>query len=209
MSDYLVQPKSAPRGGILVLHPWWGLNDVIKKFCDHLAENGYSALAVDLYDGKIASTIAEAEKLSGTLTRKKVEPHLVESAERLQSILQGQPIGVIGFSLGAWWSLWLNEQIPNRIAATVLFYGTRGMKDTSTRSTFLGHFAETDPYTSDSGRKKLEKTLKAAGKDVSFHVYPGTGHWFFESDRPEYNAPAADLAWDRTIEFLKSNLGGS
>lgn len=206
MSEYLVRPKSTPRGGILVLHPWWGLNEVIKGFCDRLAENGYHVLAVDLYDGKVASTIAEAEKLSGTLIRKKVEPHLVESAERLQSILRGQPIGVVGFSLGAWWSLWLNERLPDRIAATVLFYGARGMKDTRTRSAFLGHFAETDKYVSDSGRKKLEKTLKAAGRDASFHVYPGTGHWFFESDRPEYNAQAADLAWSRTTDFLKTHL---
>jgi len=67
MSDYLVNPKSTARGGILVLHPWWGLNNVIKGFCDRLAENGYHALAVDLYDGKVASTVAEAEKPSGTL----------------------------------------------------------------------------------------------------------------------------------------------
>jgi len=100
----------------------------------------------------------------------------------------------------------LNERLPDHIATTILFYGARGMKDTSTRSAFLGHFAETDQYVSDSGRKKLEKTLKAAGRDVSFHVYPSTGHWFFESDRPEYNAPAADLVWSRTIEFLKTHL---
>jgi carboxymethylenebutenolidase len=53
----------------------------------------------------------------------------------------------------------------------------------------------------------MEKTLTAAGGQTSFHTYPDTRHWFFENDRPEYNAPAAKLAWDRTTEFLKSQLG--
>jgi carboxymethylenebutenolidase len=206
MGAYLAHPQATPRGGILVVHPWWGLNDFIKGFCGRLSENGYHVLAVDLYDGKTASAIAEAEKLRGALTRRQVEPLLVASVEQLQSLVQGQSIGVVGFSLGAWWSLWLNERMPKSIAATVLFYGTRGMKDISTRSAFLGHFADTDPYVMVSGRKKLEKTLKAAGREVSFHVYPGTNHWFFESDRPEFQAEAAELAWQRTVEFLESEL---
>jgi carboxymethylenebutenolidase len=80
------------------------------------------------------------------------------------------------------------------------------MKINDTGSAFLGHFAETDIYVSDSGRKKLEKTLKAAGGDVSFHVYPNTQHWFFENDRPEFQDQAAKLAWQRTITFFNSNL---
>jgi carboxymethylenebutenolidase len=209
MGNYLVKPQVSSKGGVLVLHPWWGLNDFIKGFCGQLSENGYTALAVDLYDGKTASTIAEAEKLRGALTRRQAEPLLMASAEQLRAAIQGQSIGVVGFSLGAWWSLWLNERMSESIAATVLFYGTRGMKDVSTRSAFLGHFAETDPYVMVSGRKKLEKTLKAAGREVFFHVYPGTNHWFFESDRPEFQAEAAALAWQRTVEFLKSELGGA
>jgi len=98
------------------------------------------------------------------------------------------------------------DEKPKTFAAAVSFYATRGMKCIRTSSAFLGHFAETDPYVSDSGRKKLEKTLTTAGADVSFHVYPNTSHWFFENDRPEYNAQAADLAWKRTTDFLKTNL---
>jgi carboxymethylenebutenolidase len=206
MSNVTILPLGACRGGVLVLHPWWGLNEFILDFSNRLAADGFQVLAVDLYDGKIARTIAEAEKLKGTLTRKKVEPLLSESVSQLQSALPRQAIILVGFSLGAWWALWLNEQFPRDIAATVLFYGTRGMQDTSTRSAFLGHFAETDPYVMDSGKKRLEKTLRGAGRAVSFHTYPGTGHWFFESDRPEYQADAAQLAWERTLDFLKSNL---
>jgi carboxymethylenebutenolidase len=207
MSNFLSIPKEPLGRGILVIHPWWGLNDFIKRFAERLSENGYHVLAVDLYDGRLAHTIPEAEKLKSTLTRKQVEPLLLKSAQELQTVVDGQPLGLIGFSLGAWWSLWLNEQIPEAFAATVLFYGTRGMKDFSTRSAFLGHFAENDPYVMDSGRMRLEKTLRSAGRQVDFHLYPGTQHWFFESDRPEYEPLAAQLAWQRTHEFLQTWLG--
>ncbi len=99
------------------------------------------------------------------------------------------------------------EERPGDIAATVLFYGTRGGKYEKTRSAFLGHFAENDPFESESGRKKLEKTLSSAGRETTFHVYPETNHWFFEKDRPEYRAEAARLAWKRTLEFPKDLVG--
>jgi carboxymethylenebutenolidase len=207
MSDYLAHPKSTPRGGILVLHAWWGLNDFFKDFCNRLANEGYVVLAPDLYNGAIAKTIPEAEKLRTKIKRDTASKQILQALKQLQTEINEKPVGLIGFSLGAYWGLWLVEEKPKTFAATVLFYGTRGMKLTGTSSAFLGHFAEIDRYVSDSGRKKLDKTLNAAGGDVSFHVYPNTHHWFFENDRPEYNAQAADLAWQRTIAFLKSNLG--
>jgi len=206
MSDYLAKPKSMPRGGILILHAWWGLNDFFKDFCNRLANEGYVALAPDLYDGAIAKTIPEAEKLRAKAKRDKVSKQILQSLKQLQ-VETDAPIGLMGFSLGAYWALWLLEEKPKVFSASVLFYGTRGGKYEKTKSAFLGHFAETDQYVSDSGRKKLEKTLKAAGRETSFHFYPNTHHWFFENDRPEFNGQAADLAWKRTIEFLKSNLG--
>lgn len=206
MSDYLAKPKSAPRGGILVLHAWWGLNDVFKDFCNRLADEGYHVLAPDLYNGAIAKTIPEAEKLRTKLKRDTTSKQILEALKQLRSEV-GQPVGLIGFSLGAYWGLWLIEEKPKDIAATVLFYGARGGEYAKTKSAFLGHFAETDQYVSDSGRKKLEKTLKAAGREVAFHVYPDTGHWFFENDRPAYNSQAAELAWQRTVEFLHAQFG--
>jgi carboxymethylenebutenolidase len=53
----------------------------------------------------------------------------------------------------------------------------------------------------------LESQIRAAGKDVTFHIYPGTKHWFFEKDRPDaYNPEAAQLAWKRTVAFFHKNL---
>jgi len=209
MSDFLAKPKSNPRGGILVLHAWWGLNDFFKDFCNRLANEGYTILAPDLYDGAIAKTILEAEKLRTKLKRELTSKQILQSLEQLKTEVGKKPVGLIGFSLGAYWGLWLVDEKPKTFAAVVSFYGTRGMKCAETNSAFLGHFAETDEYVSGSGRKKMEKTLTAAGGNVSFHVYPNTRHWFFENDRPEYNAQAAELAWERTTEFLKTHLVGS
>lgn len=207
MSDYLAIPKSALRGGILVLHAWWGLNDFAKQFCNRLANEGYLVLAPDLYGGETAETPANAKRLRQA--KIKSDPTLyqiLDAFERLKNDSGGAPLGLVGFSLGAWLGLWLVEEKPKEIAATVLFYGARGGDFAQTKSAFLGHYAETDEFVSDSGRKKLARTLKTAGRQVEFHVYPDTRHWFFESDRPEYNEEAARLAWERTLAFIRDRL---
>jgi carboxymethylenebutenolidase len=206
MSALLATPKVASRGGILVLHAWWGLNNFFKDFCGRLANEGYTVLAPDLYNGAVAKTIPEAEKLRTKLKRETTSKQIIETLKQLQSEVAEKQVGLIGFSLGAYWGLWLVDEKPKSLAATVLFYGTRGIKCTRTSSAFLGHFAETDEYVSESGKKKLEKNLKAAAGDVSFHTYSNTHHWFFEKDRPQFNDQAADLAWKRTIEFLKTHI---
>ena len=205
MSDYLVKSKAEVRGGILVLHAWWGLNEFSKEFCNRLANEGYLVLAPDLYNGAIAKTIPEAEKLSGKLKREPTSKQIVEALKQLRNETK-QPVGLVGFSLGAYWGLWLVEEKPKDIAATVLFYGARGGDFAQTKSAFIGHFAETDEFVSDSGRKKLEKTLKATSRVIEFHVYPETRHWFFENDRPEFKRQAAELAWQRTIQFLHTHI---
>ncbi len=207
MSDYLAKPKSKPRGGILVLHAWWGLNDFFKEFCNRLAKEGYLVLAPDLYGGEIAKTIAEADKLrQKKIKRAAATRQVLEALKQLKTEADGARLGLVGFSLGAYWGLWLLEEKSKDISATVLFYGARGGDYAGTKSAFLGHFAEKDEFVAESGRKKLEKTLKAAGRDVSFHVYPNTRHWFFENDRPEYKYEAAQLAWERTLAFLRDRL---
>ena len=207
--NYLVKPPSASGKGVLVLHAWWGLNAFFKGLCDRLGQEGFIAIAPDLYHGAKASTIAEAEKLRSKLKRDIVMQEITQAARELHELCEtSQPgIGLIGFSLGGFWALWLSEQKAPPVAATVVFYGTRNGEYTDTQSAFQFHFAETDEYVSASGIKKQQKNLKAAGREAEYYTYPGTTHWFFENDRPEaYNAQAAELAFARTIGFLKSRL---
>jgi carboxymethylenebutenolidase len=95
------------------------------------------------------------------------------------------------------------------VAATVAFYGTQSVDMSPAISAFVGHFAETDPYVDGDELTLLEADLHVLDKDVTFHHYPGTGHWFFEADRPAYDEPAAALAWERTLAFLRAHLDGT
>ena len=206
---FLAVPPAGTGPGVLVLHAWWGLNDTIKAFCTRLAESGFVAFAPDLYHGKVADTIPEAEALGSALDTN----HLQAKAEIAQAILflyerAGQAdrsLTVIGFSLGAYYALDLASADPERIGSVVLFYGTGGGDFSSSRSAYLGHFAENDEYEPQSNVDELEASLRRAGRPVTFYRYPGTSHWFFEPDRPAYNPAAASLAWDRTQEFLKQS----
>src|SRR5947209_19770553 len=112
--------------------------------------------------------------------------------------------------MGAFWGLWLAQELPADVAAVVLFYGTGDGNYSQIRAAFLGHFAETDEFEDPAVVQDLEKVLRTtSGKDVTFNIYPGTKHWFFEKDRPDaYDASAAELAWQRTIRFLKTQLSG-
>jgi len=72
------------------------------------------------------------------------------------------------------------------------------------RAAYLGHFAENDQFEPQSNVDNLEETLRRAGRPVTFYIYSGTGHWFFEPDVSQaYKQAAASLAWDRTWAFLK------
>ncbi len=210
--SYLAIPSTGKGPGVLVLHAWWGLNDFFRDLCDRLAQEGFVALAPDLFSGKINRTIAEAEQHLSEFNEEQVAPPIVLSAvEDLHKhpAVTGNGLAAIGFSLGAYWALWLAQQKPESMRAVTLFYGTNGGGGDfqQSKAVFLGHFAETDPYETVETIQALEKNLRGANRPTTFYTYPATGHWFFEKDRPDaYNPAAASLAWDRTLAFLKRSI---
>jgi carboxymethylenebutenolidase len=207
---YLAQPDSGIGSGVLVLHAWWGLTSVFTDVCDRLASVGYVALAPSLFrGGATASTIAEAEELRDAHDEAAVvEPVVRAAVEQLRGLpaVTGGQIGVIGFSLGAYWALHLSQERPDDVGAVVTIYGTDDGDYSGARAAYLGHFAEHDDFEPLQAVRALEAKIRAARREVAFHVYPDTRHWFVEPNRPEYDTAAADLVWERTLAFLNAQL---
>ena len=200
-------PPTGKGPGVLVLHAWWGLNDTIKAFCTRLAESGFVAFAPDLYHGKVADNIADAEILGNALDTNHLQAKTdIADATLFLNKRVGQAdrgLAVIGFSLGAYYALDLAAADPEHIRSVVIFYGTGGGDFSNSRAAYLGHFAEKDEFEPQANIDNLEESLRRAGCPVTFYRYSGTGHWFFEPDRSQaYNQAAASLAWDRTLAFL-------
>jgi carboxymethylenebutenolidase len=207
-SGYVVVPDGGSGPGVLVLHAWWGLTPFFKGVCDRLADAGFVALAPDLYGGRTTDDPDEAKALLAEADMDATLRLVRSSVYALRGMpaTPDAPVGVLGFSMGASWALWLASRVPDLVGATVVFYGSQNIDMAPARSPFLGHFAETDAFVDDDELTLLEADLRLLDKDVTFHRYPGAGHWFFESDRPAYDEAAAALAWDRTIDFLRDHL---
>ncbi|MDE2127965.1 MAG: dienelactone hydrolase family protein [Armatimonadetes bacterium] len=210
---FLSVPTVGSGAPVLVLHAWWGLNDTIRGICARLAEEGFVAFAPDLYHGKVTNSVAEAETLVRALNRDPdhSEAVLAEAARFVteHADRSDRGLAVIGFSLGANFALDVAVGNPENVRSVVLFYGTSGGDFSASKAAYLGHFAENDPFEPRSEVDNLEQSLERAGRPVTFHHYAGAGHWFFEPDRADsYDAEAAQLAWDRTLAFLKRPADG-
>jgi carboxymethylenebutenolidase len=205
---FLAVPPSGKGPGVLVLHAWWGLNDTMKAFCRRLAESGFVAFAPDLYHGKVAEDIPDAEALGKALDANYLQAK-AEIADATMFLNEragqaGRGLAVMAFSLGVYYALDLAAADPEHIRSVVIFYGTGDGDYSNSRAAYLGHFAENDEFEPQSNVDDLEESLRRAGRPVTFYRYSGTGHWFCEPDRAEvYNEAAARLAWERTMEFLR------
>ena len=208
---YLSIPKDGNGPGVVVIQEWWGLVDHIKEVCDRFAEEGFVALAPDLYHGKSTKSPDEAGKLMMALRIDEAERDLSAAVDYLSThdSVTSEKIGVVGFCMGGALSLYTATKNPN-IGACVVFYGghPRVKPDLpNLRAPLLGLYGERDRSVTPDSVRQLENQLKDLGKPFEFIIYPGADHAFFNDTRPEvYNAGAAADAWRRTIEFLREHL---
>ena len=208
---YLAAPAGGESGpGVMVLHAWWGLNDIFKGICDRLAQAGFVAGAPDLYDGKVVTEIEDASAMVHALDFDQAMQKILAALPVLQSHPQvsGNRLGVIGFSMGAAYAVVLSNAAPQAVKAVVLYYGSDGGTSTfnDSNAAYLGHFAENDPYEGTEDIQAMEAAIRAGGHESTFTTYPGTAHWFVEENRPQYNSAAAAAAWESSLAFLRRHL---
>ncbi len=214
---YLAVPDGGSEGtiGVLVIQEWWGLVDQITRTCDRFAAAGFTALAPDLYRGTAVPLTEpdEAAKHMMALEMGEAATHLSGAVDELLRRTGAASVGVVGFCMGGGLALVLACQRRDAVAAVVPAYGVIPWPDAEPDYSKLeavveGHVAELDGSFTPEAADALVSELSALGKTASFHRYPGVDHAFFNEDRPEvYDAASATLLWDRTVSFLRSQLG--
>lgn len=211
---YLSTPKQRGRfPGIVLIHEWWGLNAWVKEQADALARQGYVALAVDLYRGKVTDDPAEAHELSRALPEDRALRDLKAAFQYLRTLpeTRGKRVGVIGWCMGGSWSLSLAVNEP-QLSACVVYYG-RLLTDEALLKRIacpvLGIFGDRDRGIPVESVRAFESTMKRLGKRVEAHVFADAGHAFANPNNQRgYNAAAAEKAWQLTLAFFKRTLGG-
>lgn len=214
ISGYLAVPRRGSGPGVLVLHAWWGLTKPFQQVCDQLADAGFVAFAPDLYRGKTTTSVEEAEVLARALGRdgERVNGDIAAAIQILHQHTAAQAgsrdqLALIGFSLGGAYVLETSVTLAEEVTAVVIFYATySGLDFGRANAAYLCHFAEDDPFEPAESVTEMQQEIQAAGRPINCYTYPGTRHWFFEENRPEYDAQAAHLAWERTVAFLHQQL---
>lgn len=202
-------PSGTPSGAVLVIHSWWGLTDSFRAYGSYLADAGYIVGLTDLFDGQTAKTEIRARQLRASSRRTPMYKILGADISSLRSIsdLDDVKTGIVGFSMGGHWAVWLAQSPEYDVAATVLYYAARAGDFSRCRASVLAHFAEQDTWVSTTARKKMERAISKAGCSYCAYDYPGTKHWFAEAERSkEFNGSAAILALERDLQHFDQKL---
>ncbi len=208
---YLVRPAQAKGKlpGVLVVHENRGLNPHIEDIARRVALADFIALAPDALAplGGYPGDEDKARELFTKLDQAKTREDFLAAAQYLKSLpgCTGK-IGAVGFCWGGGMANALAVRLPD-LGAAVPFYGNQPTADETAkiRAPLLIHYAENDPRI-NAGWPAYEAALKAANVKYTAYIYPGTQHGFNNDTTPRYDAAAAKLAWQRTIDFFNAHL---
>ena len=213
-AGYIALPESGTGPAVIVIQEWWGLVGHITDIVDRFAAAGFVALAPDLYHGQAASEPDHAKKLMMELELDRAGEEIVTAAKYLAAMKNttSDRVGVVGFCMGGSLAIW-SGTLSDQITATVGFYpGASWERHAPDWSRYSGkasiiHCAEGDGTSAAPGIQEALTEINGADGDAVAYDYPGTGHAFFNDDRPEvFNESAAKLAWARTINFFAQKL---
>jgi carboxymethylenebutenolidase len=207
---YTARPPGQPRGAVVVVQEWWGLNAQIKGVADRLAIAGYAALVPDLYRGQVTTKADEATHRMNELDFADAAKQDIRGAvQHLKAA--GTRVAVLGFCMGGALTILSAMWLPE-IDAAVCFYGIPPDEagDPGTIQVPLQlHFATDDYWCNPKAVDALAKKLEAGKVPHELHRYDAQ-HAFMNEARPEvYDDAAAKLAWTRALSFLGKELAAS
>lgn len=212
VSALLYTPQGkGPFPALVVIHEWWGLNDWVKEQASKLADQGYVALAIDLYRGKVATTPDEAHQIMRGVPEDRASRDLPAASAYLRSLQTVDParVGSIGWCMGGGYALNLAIHDP-KLKVAVINYGHLASDDATLKkinAAILGIFGGQDKGIPPADINKFEAQLKALGKTAEVHIFPDAGHAFENpNNKPGYRADDAAEAWKLTTAFLAKYL---
>jgi carboxymethylenebutenolidase len=202
---------NGPFPAIIVIHEWWGLNDWVKEQASKLSDQGYAALAIDLYRGKVAKTPDEAHEIMRGVPedRAKRDLHAAFGFLASQPNVKKDRIGAIGWCMGGGYALDVALQEPT-LAADVINYGHLATDPQALKkinAPILGLFGAQDRGITPADVRKFGEALDQMGKKIEIKIYDDAGHAFENPNNKDgyREADAAD-AWKRTVDFLATTL---
>ncbi len=200
-----------PLPAVIMIHEWWGLNDNIRAMADRLAGEGYIVLAVDLFNGNVATSPEQArQQMLKVVESPTAANENIRQAYEFVSGTAGAPrVGSLGWCFGGGWSLNAAMLFPDDLDAAVMYYGQVTDDEERLRpisSPLLGLFGAEDKGIPVASVQRFEEALERLRKNHTIHIYPNADHAFANPTGNAYNAAAAEDAWQKTLDFLNLHL---
>jgi carboxymethylenebutenolidase len=204
---YVNGPKDASRG-ILLIHGWWGLNDQVRSWADKFASLNYRVMAIDLYNGNVATTPDKARTYMNTVKQSEANKKFSASLEALQK--PGRKLAIMGWSFGATQALQAALVSPEKISAIVMYYPfgkiiKSGNNVASLNGPILVIRAKLDSQSNIEETTHFIRSVKESGKSILEYTYDAK-HGFANPSVKHYSAQASEAAWLKTTEFLGNHL---
>lgn len=208
----LYLPKGAgAHPALIVIHEWWGLNDWVKEQAQRYANDGYVALAVDLYHGKVATDPELAHELSRGLPQDQGVRDLTAAVAYLarRKDVKRDRIGAVGWCMGGGFALQLAIVAP-QLKAVAINYGSLATDKAALariHAAILGNFGGQDRGIPPEAVHAFEATMRSLGKPVDIKIYPGAGHAFENpNNKTGYRPADAADALGRIDRFFAEKL---
>ena len=213
VTGHLVYPVEAHGAlpAVMVFHEWWGLNDNVKAMANRLAGQGYVVLALDMFGGEVATTPEAAKALIGKAfaDEEALAANIRAALTYMEKETPASSVATLGWCFGGAMSFRTATMFPDKIAATVIYYGhissDRAVLEPLTMP-ILGIFGGADESIPVASVREFEKNLHELGKEAEVLVYDGAGHAFANPSGKSYQAVPAEEAWQKTLSFLDRHL---